>query len=418
MPDSFPTPAHNRFIAVDLHKEYIVVGAVNARLETVLPPRRIELAAWSRWAHTNLKSTDALVLESTSNAWDFYDRVAPLVGRTVVANPRLVKLIASARVKTDKVDTMSLAKLLAVNLIPEVWVPPLVVREARGLLAHRRRLVRNRTMVTNRLQSLLLRHNLPGPQGNPFCVAHLPWWNTLPVSTTEKLRIRQDLATVEHLSSQIAELNSEIARLSTQEPWADQAIFIMQIPGFSILLTMTILAAIGDISRFPHPKQLVGYAGLGASVHNSGQTRRTGKITKTGRRELRWSLVEAAWSAVRYFPFWKSQFQRYSRRMPNTKAIVIIARKLLVSIWYVLSQRTVDRQADPVRVATKIMRWSWELSDEQRAGLTSRQFIRYQLMRLNIGQDLTHIIYGNMPRRIASEDEVRAVLAKKAATPA
>jgi hypothetical protein len=181
---------------------------------------------------------------------------------------------------------------------------------------------------------------------------------------------------------------------------------------------MTILAAIGDISRFPSPNKLVAYAGLGASVHDSGQTHRTGKITKTGRRELRWSLVEAAWSAVRYFPYWKAQFERYSRRMPDTKAIVVIARKLLVSIWYVLSRRTVDRQADPVRVATKIMRWSWELTDDQRGGLTSRQFIRFQLMRLNIGHDLTHLMYGNMPRRIASEEEVRALLAEKAAVQA
>jgi transposase len=120
------------------------VGAVNARPETVLPPRRTELPAWSRWAQANLKPTDALVDESTSNARDFYDQIAPLVGRAVVANPRLVKLIASARGKTDKVDTMAPVKLLAVNLIPEVWVPPHVVREARGLLANRRRLVRNR----------------------------------------------------------------------------------------------------------------------------------------------------------------------------------------------------------------------------------------------------------------------------------
>jgi hypothetical protein len=273
-------------------------------------------------------------------------------------------------------------------------------------------------MVTNRLQSLLLRHNLPAPDGNPFSLANLPWWETLSVSSTEHLRIRQDLATLEHLSSQIADLESEITRLSTQTPWADQIPFLIQIPGFSIILSMTILAAIGDISRFPSPNKLVAYAGLGASVHDSGQTHRTGKITKTGRRELRWSLVEAAWSAVRYFPYWKAQFERYSRRMPDTKAIVVIARKLLVSIWYVLSRRTVDRQADPVRVATKIMRWSWELTDDQRGGLTSRQFIRYQLMRLNIGHDLTHLMYGNMPRRIASEEEVRALLAEKAAVQA
>ena len=394
-------PPSTRFLAVNLHKDYAVVGGVSPQLETVLSPRRIELSRWSTWAAVYLKPTDLLVIESTSNAWDFYDQVSPLVSKVVVANPRLVKLISSGRVKTDKVDTVALAKLLAANLIPEVWVPPIIVRDARGLLAHRRRLVRNRSMVSNRLQSLLLRHNLP-------------WWETLPVSPTEKLRIRQDLATLEHLSAQIVDLDAEIARLSTQEPWSDQTTFLMQLQGFSILLSMTILAAIGDVSRFPHPKHLVAYSGLGASVHDSGQTHRTGKITKTGRREFRWALVEAAWSAIRYFPYWKSQFDRLARRMHENNAIVAIARKLLVSIWYVLSQRTADRQADPVRVATKFMRWSWELSDEQRGGLSSRQFIRYHLMRLNLCRDLSSISYGNMPRRIASEEEVLAVLAQKA----
>jgi transposase len=410
---SLPPPA-SRFLAVDLHKDYVVVGGVNPKLETVLSPRPIQLSRWPKWADTNLLPTDVLVIESTSNAWDFYDQVSPLVSKVVVANPRLVKLISAGRVKTDKVDTMALARLLAANLIPEVWVPPLVVRDARGLLAHRRRLVHNRTMVTNRLQSLLLRHNLPAPEGNPFSLANLPWWETLSVSSTEQLRIRQDLATLEHLSSQIIELEAEVTNLSTQAPWKDQIPFLIQIPGFSILLAMTILAAIGDISRFPHPKKLVAYAGLGASVHDSGKTHRTGKITKTGRRELRWSLVEAAWSAVRYFPYWKAQFNRFARRMPETKAIVVIARKLLVSIWYVLSQRTADRQADPVRVAAKLMCWSWKLSDDQREGLSSRQFIRYHLMKLNLGQGLTSFSYGNMPRRIASEEEVLAGLAKKA----
>ena len=169
MPQSQQTPltVFERYLAVDLHKAYVVVGGVNARLEVVLSPRRIELNAWPRWAQANLRPTDALVVESTLNAWDFYDQVTPLVGQAVVANPRLVKLIASGRVKTDKVDTLSLAKLLATGFIPTVWVPPLEVREARGLLAHRRRLVHNRTMVTNRLQSVLQRHNLAGPDGAP-----------------------------------------------------------------------------------------------------------------------------------------------------------------------------------------------------------------------------------------------------------
>jgi hypothetical protein len=105
-------------------------------------------------------------------------------------------------------------------------------------------------------------------------------------------------------------------------------------------------------------------------------------------------------------------FDRLARRMPENRAIVAVARKLLVTIWYVLSKQTVDRQADPVRVATKLMRWSWKLSDEQRGGLSSRQFIRFHLMRLNIGKNLSSFSYGKMPRRIASEEEVLVALAK------
>jgi transposase len=401
-------PTFERYLAVDLHKAYVMVGGVNARQAVVLPPRRIELAAWPKWAQANLKKTDALVVESTSNAWDFCDQVAPFVGRVVVANPRLVKLIASARVKTDKVDTLALAKLLAANLIPEVWVPPLEVREARGLLAHRQRLVCNRTMAMNRLQSVLQRHNLPGPEGEPFSAAHRAWWEALKLSSVEALRLRQDLATLDHLNAQIAELEAEIQRLSTTAPWAAQVPYVMQLPGFSVLLTMTILTAIGDIKRFAHAKPLVGYAGLGASVHSSGETHRTGKITKTGRRELRWALVEAAWSAVRYSPHWKAEFERLARRMPDNQAIVAIARKLLVAIWHVLTEQVADKHAEVKMVATKLMRWAWELTPEQRSGLTTRQFVRLHLMRLKLGENLTHFTYGNMRRRIASVEELLA----------
>ena len=408
--------AFERYIAVDLHRKYVVVGGVNSRQEVVLPPRRVELDAWPRWAQANLRKTDVLVVESTSNAWDFYDQVEPLVGRAVVANPRLVKLIASARVKTDKVDTLALARLLAANLIPEVWVPPLIVRQVRGLLAHRRRLVETRTMSSNRLQSVLQRHNLPAPRGGPFSTANRTWWETLKISLTEKLRVRQDLDTLAHLDKHIAEIEDEVYRLSTTEPWAAQVAFIIQLPGFSVLLAMTILAAIGDISRFLHPKKLVGYSGLGAGIHSSGQTHRSGHITKTGRRELRWALVEAAWSAVRYSPHWQAEFKRLSSRMPENVAIVAIARKLLVVIWHVLTQQVADKHADQQRVAAKLMRWSWGLTQEQRGGLSTRLFVRRQLMRLQLAHDLTHFTYGGMPRRIASVQELLAACPEWAAS--
>lgn len=84
--------AFERHLAVDLHKYYVVVGEINAQQEVVLPPRRLDPSTtlrseWSTWGKKHLKPTDALVIEFTTNAWDFYDEVVPLVGRAVVANP-------------------------------------------------------------------------------------------------------------------------------------------------------------------------------------------------------------------------------------------------------------------------------------------------------------------------------------------
>ena len=119
---------------------------------------------------------------------------------------------------------------------------------------------------------------------------------------------------------------------------------------------MTILSAIGEIERFPTAKKLVGYAGLGAKVHASGQTHRTGGITKQGRKELRWVLIEAAWTAVRYDQHWQEQFEQLAYRIGREKAIVAIARKLLVIIWHVLTAKAADRKAQPQQVARYFIR--------------------------------------------------------------
>lgn len=113
--------------------------------------------------------------------------------------------------------------------------------------------------------------------------------------------------------------------------------------------------------------------------------------------------------AVDTHPFWKREFERLARRMDKNKAIVTIAHKLLIVVWYVLTERVADKHAEPKMVAFKLMRWSWELTEEQRGGLSSRQFIRLGLMHLKLGENLTHVVYGNLPRRIASVEELLSV---------
>lgn len=343
-----------RFLGIDLHKHYLVIGGVNAQQAVVLAPRRIELEDWPAWAQAHLRQTDVLIVEATGNTWTFYDEVVGLVARVEVANAGKIALIAHTRVKTDKQDVMKLAKLSAAGLIPQVWVPPQPVRELRLLISHRRRLVKVNTLVKNRLQSLLHRHHLAPPEGGAFSQANRTWWAQLEVSLTEQLHLKHDLAALQLGEAQLADVEAELNRLSTLAPWASWMPYLMQVPGLGVVSTLTVLAAIGDVTRFETAKQLVGYAGLGASVHDSGQTHRTGRITKTGRRDLRYVLVEAAWSAVEYHPFWKAEFARLARRMDENKAVVAIARRLLVAIWHVLSKQVADCHADEKMVATKL----------------------------------------------------------------
>ena len=397
-----------RYIAIDAHKHYVMVGGLNARQETVLPVRRVDMENYPKWAKANLRPGDAVVIEATTNTWTLYDVTLPYVSKVVVAHPVEVKQIANARVKTDKHDVNCLARLLVADLVPEVWVPPREVRELRTLIAHRRRQVKMLTMTHNRLHSVVHRNNLVPPEGGFFADKNRSWWESLTLSPVEKLQVRQDLAMLDHLEPQIAEVNQELARLSTTPPWSGHTPYLVQLPGFGLINAMTVISAIGDITRFPTSKKLVGYSGLGGSVHDSGQTHFTGHITKQGRKELRWTLVEAAWVAVEHHPFWKQEFRKLTHRMKSNKAIVAIARKLLVVIWHVMTERVADRKADPNMVAFKLMVWSWKLNNLQRGGLTTRQFVRYQLMQLKLGEELTCIRRAH-PKSIASVEEILAL---------
>jgi transposase len=390
------TEKQKRYVGLDVHKHYVMVGAVNRSQEMVLPPRKVSLAEFEGWAKKNLRPRDEVVLEATTNAWYLNDLLEPLVERVVVCHPPQVKLIAAALVKTDKKDTMTLAKLLAVGMIPAVWVPPLHVRELRALISHRQRLIGQQTRLKNRLQSCLHRHHLVPPGGKLFGAANRAWWLGLHLNASEKLRLRQDLILLDQLEPLISEVETEINRLSLAEPWVQLSPYLLQLPGIGLMTAMTILSAIGEIERFPTAKKLVGYAGLGAKVHSSGLTHRTGGITKQGRKELRRVLIEAAWTAVRYDQHWKEQFEHLAYRIGREKAIVAIARKLLVIIWHVLTAKAADRRAEPQQVARYFIRWGRQLRVKTTLGIKASEFARQQLDRLKLGQDLERVPYGSV----------------------
>ena len=399
-----------RYIAMDIHKEYVLVGGQTARQEWVMQPRRVGVEKMREWAAANLRRGDAVILETTTNVWDVYDIVAPLVNYTVVAHAGKVRQIAEARVKTDKKDIERLICLLIADIVPEVWVPPTHVRELRGMISYRNRLVKTSTMIRNRLQSLIHRHNLILPKG---ALTDQAWWEAQRLSPLEKIQIRQELSMLEELSQHKGEVDAELARQSLGEVWGKSAMRLLQLSGFGVIITMTILSAIGDIFRFESSNKLVGYSGLGAGVHDSGKEHIEKHITKEGRKELRWALVEAAWRAIRISPYWKEQYEKYLKRMRKPQqAIVVIARKLLVAVWHVLTKEETDVHANEEDLAYKMLVLAWDLNEDVRMGLTYKQFAKYALMKLGVETDITRFVRKNVARRLAPKDEVLARMAE------
>jgi transposase len=401
------TRGYARYLACDIHREYILVGGQNEDQEWVLTPRRVSIAKFPEWAQKNLHKGDIVVLETTTNVWETYDIVSPLVSRVLVANASGMGEIVGARVKTDKEDIKRLLRALIGGIVPEVWVPPMPVRELRAFISYRNRLVATGVMIRNRLQSLLHKHNLMVPEEG---ILDETWWDAQrSISALEKMQIRQELALLEEIGKHKAAVDEELGRQFTGERWGAQAVRLVQLPGVGVVIAMTVLSAIGEISRFESAKNLVGYAGLGAGVHDSGKTHKEKKITKKGRKELRWAMVEAAWRAVRMSPFWKAQYEKYLRRLrKKNQAIVVIARKLLVAIWHVLSKEETDEHASEEDLAYKMLLLSWSLNENVRQGLTYKQFAKYALMQLGVEKDITRFVRKNVPRRLAPRDEVLA----------
>ena len=131
-------------------------------------------------------------------------------------------------------------------------------------------------------------------------------------------------------------------------------------------------------------------------VHNSGMSTRSGQITKAGRRDLRTVLIEAAQVVANSHPHWRAELARLEPRLGHNKAIVAIARKLLVAVWYILAQNRTDRFAQPEAIAQKLLGFAYRVGKENRpAGQTAAQFVRLHLDALHLGGELTHIPWGS-----------------------
>jgi len=386
-----------RFFGLDIHKEYFVAVGVNADREVVFGPQRVSNYQLDDWISRVLTLNDAVVLEMTTNTYLFYDTLLPQVHSVIAVHPPSVALVTNAQVKTDKKAALALAELHAAGMLTGVWIPPHKVRDLRALIARREKMVRLSTIAKNRLHSILHRNHVTLPE-KPFSPEQRTWWEGLPLSETEQFLVRSDLDTLAFAQKQVAQAEECLQKESAQD---ERIPLLVQLPGVAMLTAISILAAIGDSARFPTAKNLVGYAGLGTRVHNSGMTHSSGRITKTGRRDLRRAMVNAANHAIEHHPHWKKEFERLEPHLGRSKAVVATARKLLVAVWHVLNKKAADRFADPRNVACSFFALAYRVGVRNLPeGQSALVFTREQLDRLGIGKDLQEIPWGSIHRKL------------------
>jgi transposase len=319
------------YASLDLHKVYsqAVVMDTDGVVER---EERIENSAENMEKFSDgLPPSTQVVIESSST-WYWVYQILSKKHKVVLANPLKTKAIASAKLKTDKVDALKLANLLRGGYIAESYIPPRRTMELRELVRYRENLVRMRTNVKNRIHGYLLMNNVP-IDAKPFSKEFVQGLRKI-----DDLKVQGHLRLLESIDAEVHEASRVISREAADD---DGAKLLMTIPGVSFYSALLIVSEVGDVNRFPDSDSLVAYAGLVPSTHSSGGTTFHGRITKTGSPYLRWILGQCTRINIRNEPDGRLAlfYNRLARKKGSQKAIVAATAKMLRIVFWMLRDR-------------------------------------------------------------------------------
>jgi transposase len=323
-----------------------------------------------------------VALEATGNALGIARIIEPHVGRVVLANPKAVKGITRAGAKTDKIDARTLAKLLAGGFLPAVWLPDEQTRILRRRISARAQLVRQRTRAKNQVHATLIR-NLKGkpPVSDLFGARGRRWLAAQVLPPDERETVAACLRQIEFLDGEIALVERTLAEQVLASPEMRR---LLTLPGVNFVTAAAVVAAIGDIGRFPTARRLVSYLGLDPRVHQSGvEPARHGRISKQGPGETRHVLVEAAWHATRTPGPLRAFHERIAARRGGNVATVAVARKLAVIAWHMLSRGEDYAFARPSLTREKVRRLELMTGAEHQKGKRIGVFATKEQHRLD-----------------------------------
>jgi transposase len=367
-----------RCIGLDVHREFAEVaiwedGIVRSAGQIKTTPEALRLFAGS------LCIDDEVALEATCNTHAIARLLERHVGRVVVSNPQKTRAIAEARVKTDKVDAQVLAELLAAGFLPSVWIPDDETQALRRQVARRAHIVRQRTRLKNRVQSILHRNLIPRcPAADLFGHKGRAWLAEQELPADERQAVEALLRQLDFHGQELKLVEVELARVALRR---DEVKRLMTIPGVDATFALSIVAAVGDFGRFRSPDKLVSYLGLNPRVRQSGaQPASHGRITKQGRAHARGMLVEAAWAAAKTPGPLHAFYERVRGRRGMQIAVVATARKLAVLCWHLIVNEEDYAYGRPSLLAQKLR------ALELRAGMPSRRGQRGSTHAYNLKQ--------------------------------
>jgi transposase len=294
---------------------------------------------------TPFKANLQIVVESTFNWYWLVDGLRAEGFEVVLAHTLGLHFISKAKVKTDRRDAFSLAKLLLAGVIPQAYIYPVETRPVRDLLRRRAHLVQARAGAYGGLRRLLLREGILSSKKSELQgadEADLERWFEHPLV---RLRASQELKRIELYTEQITEMESTIVALARQEPAYQR---LQKLPGVGQIIALSILYEVGEISRFVNVKVFSSYCRVVMGVAQSGQVTRRGRGSKQGNHYLKWAFSQAAVHAVQFHPRVRRYYERQMKRHPGRgqKLVVynIIAHKLAQAAFHILKKECEYRE--------------------------------------------------------------------------
>lgn len=330
------------YVGVDYHKRYSVATVLN-ETGTMLARRRLDnrLEAFRELLEPYDKAEVEAVVEATRSWGIPVDILEQLADRVILANPGEVKLIAKGRIRTDKVDSLALARLLRLDEIPEAYLRSRANREQQLILRVRCFFVQLRTRVKNRIHDLIdrqdesIRERATG-YSDLFGKKGMAWLKSLELGHPCGTLLARLLDAYDALDAQVRQSDRLVAELYLAD--ADCQL-LKKTPGIGTFFAVLIKTEVGSIERFTSSARFCSYAGVVPSTESSGGKVWHGRIIKQSNRWLRWALVEAVIPATVADAGLRAHYEYYRRTKGSKVAKVVTARRLGCIVYRVLKER-------------------------------------------------------------------------------